>query len=57
MQKSRTESFPAEFRLVVFRPFKGEVIMGRISRCSPEGIHGTQFDPTPFPFPVSVSTL
>ncbi|KAJ1307914.1 hypothetical protein OPQ81_001991 [Rhizoctonia solani] len=29
----------AEFRLVVFRPFKGEVIMGRISRCSPDGIH------------------
>lgn len=28
----------AEFRLVVFRPFKGEVIMGRISRCSNLGM-------------------
>lgn len=34
-----TANVNAEFRLVVFRPFKGEVIMGRISRCSPEGIH------------------
>lgn len=30
----------AEFRLVVFRPFKGEVIMAKISKCTPEGIHG-----------------
>ncbi|KKY29642.1 putative dna-directed rna polymerase iii polypeptide [Diaporthe ampelina] len=29
----------AEFRLVVFRPFKGEVIMAKISKCTPEGIH------------------
>ncbi|ROW01390.1 hypothetical protein VPNG_07596 [Cytospora leucostoma] len=29
----------AEFRLVVFRPFKGEVIMGRITKCTPGGIH------------------
>ena len=28
----------AEFRLVVFRPFKGEVITGRISSSSDTGI-------------------
>jgi DNA-directed RNA polymerase III subunit RPC8 len=28
-----------EFRLVVFRPFKGEVMLGRIRSCKPEGIH------------------
>lgn len=34
-----TANVNAEFRMVVFRPFKGEVIMGRISRCSVKGIH------------------
>ena len=28
-----------EFRMVVFRPFKGEVIVGRIASQSPEGIN------------------
>ena len=28
-----------EFRMVVFRPFKGEVMMARISTSTPEGIH------------------
>ncbi|KAJ6257713.1 DNA-directed RNA polymerase III subunit rpc8 [Drechslerella dactyloides] len=28
-----------EFRLIVFRPFKGEVIAGRISNSTPHGIH------------------
>ena len=28
------------FRAVIFRPFIGEVIIGRIRRCSPEGVHG-----------------
>ncbi|KAF3938452.1 hypothetical protein ABW19_dt0203321 [Dactylella cylindrospora] len=28
-----------EFRLIVFRPFKGEVLSGRISNSSPAGIH------------------
>lgn len=28
-----------EFRLVVFHPFKGEVMFARISSCSPDGIH------------------
>ncbi|KAJ9137912.1 DNA-directed RNA polymerase 3 25 kd polypeptide [Pleurostoma richardsiae] len=28
-----------EFRMIIFRPFKGEVMLGRISSCSPEGIH------------------
>ena len=30
---------PVEFRLVVFHPFKGEVMFARISSCSPNGIH------------------
>lgn len=33
-----TRSSAAEFRLVIFRPFKGETILGRISRCSPDGL-------------------
>lgn len=28
------------FRAVIFRPFIGEVITGKIRRCSPEGVHG-----------------
>jgi hypothetical protein len=28
-----------EFRMVVFRPFKGEVIVARIAEQSPEGIN------------------
>ncbi|ORY62239.1 RNA polymerase III subunit Rpc25 [Pseudomassariella vexata] len=28
-----------EFRLLVFRPFKGETIVGKISSATPEGIH------------------
>jgi len=27
-----------EFRLIVFRPFKNEVMIGRISSSNPEGI-------------------
>ncbi|KAI8958778.1 RNA polymerase III subunit Rpc25-domain-containing protein [Daldinia sp. FL1419] len=35
-----TESWiTVEFRMVVFRPFKGETIFGRISEASQEGIH------------------
>lgn len=25
----------------MFRPFKGEVIVGRVTKCTPEGIHST----------------
>ncbi|KAH7026483.1 RNA polymerase III subunit Rpc25-domain-containing protein [Microdochium trichocladiopsis] len=28
-----------EFRLMVFRPFKGETLLGKISSATPEGIH------------------
>ena len=28
------------FRLVVFRPFIGEVILGKIKACTPQGVHG-----------------
>ena len=34
-----------EFRLVVFRPFKGEIILGRISSASDYGMKGM---PQPF---------
>lgn len=44
LQHQMTDVLPlAEFRLVVFRPFKGEVIMAKISKCTPEGIHGKNF--------------
>jgi DNA-directed RNA polymerase III subunit RPC8 len=29
-----------EFRLLVFRPFKGEIITGRIAKCTEQGIRG-----------------
>lgn len=28
-----------EFRMIVFRPFKGEVMLGRIRSSTPSGIH------------------
>jgi DNA-directed RNA polymerase subunit E'/Rpb7 len=28
-----------EFRLIVFRPFKGEVMLGRIRSSTPQGIN------------------
>ncbi|RYP56922.1 hypothetical protein DL769_009829 [Monosporascus sp. CRB-8-3] len=28
-----------EFRMIVFRPFKGETILGKISSATPDGIH------------------
>lgn len=31
-----------EFRLVVFRPFKGEVMLGRIRNSTPIGINGKE---------------
>lgn len=34
-----------EFRLVVFRPFKGEVIEGKILDVSPTGIRSTLLPP------------
>lgn len=30
---------PVEFRMIVFRPFKGEVMLGRIRSSTPSGIH------------------
>ncbi len=37
---SSTERGVVEFRLIVFRPFKGEIITGRISSCTEQGIRG-----------------
>lgn len=30
-----------EFRLIVFRPFKGETLLGKISSAGPEGLNST----------------
>ena len=30
-----------EFRMMVFRPFKGEVITGIVHKCTPKGIYVT----------------
>ena len=35
---------PVEFRLIVFRPFKGEIIMGRITGASDAGLKSSLFD-------------
>ena len=35
-----TIHFTVKFRAIVFRPFIGEVLVGKIRRCSPEGVHG-----------------
>jgi len=37
---------PVEFRLLVFRPFKGEIIAGRISSCTEQGIRGMSSSPS-----------
>ncbi|KAJ1333868.1 DNA-directed RNA polymerase III subunit RPC8 [Microdochium nivale] len=34
-----TDSLLVEFRLMVFRPFKGETLLGKISSATPDGIH------------------
>lgn len=34
-----TKPKPVEFRMVVFRPFKGEVMLGRIRSSTPAGIN------------------
>lgn len=31
-------SFLVEFRMIVFRPFKGEIITGTVQNCTPAGI-------------------
>ena len=38
-----------EFRIIVFRPFKGEIILGKISSSSEQGIK-SQHCPVAFPF-------
>ena len=35
-----TIDFAVKFRAIVFRPFIGEVLVGKVRRCSPEGVHG-----------------
>lgn len=32
---------PVKFRLIVFRPFKGEIMLGKISSATEHGIKGT----------------
>ena len=29
--------------MVVFRPFRGEILVGKIRSCSPDGVHGIFF--------------
>ena len=29
--------------MIVFRPFKGETILGKISSATPDGLHSTSF--------------
>lgn len=38
-----------KFRLIVFRPFKGEIILGKISGGTEEGIKGMFSEQDPFP--------
>jgi DNA-directed RNA polymerase subunit E'/Rpb7 len=35
----RSNLFAVEFRIVVFRPFKGEVLQGRITSGTQAGVH------------------
>lgn len=37
----RLTCIKVEFRLIVFRPFKGEIITARISSCTEQGIRRT----------------
>lgn len=38
VQKLYADTLGVEFRLIVFRPFKGEIILGRISSASDYGM-------------------
>jgi DNA-directed RNA polymerase III subunit RPC8 len=29
-----------KFRYIVFRPFQDEILVGKIKRCTPDGVHG-----------------
>lgn len=31
------------FRLIVFKPFMGEIIVGKIVKCTPDNVHGMRF--------------
>lgn len=37
-----TGPLKVEFRLIVFRPFKGETLLGKISSATPEGINSKE---------------
>jgi DNA-directed RNA polymerase III subunit RPC8 len=37
--EAKLRNITAEFRMVVFRPFKGEVMIGRIRSSTPAGIN------------------
>jgi DNA-directed RNA polymerase subunit E'/Rpb7 len=43
-----TNRYSVEFRLIVFRPFKHEVLIGRISSAVLHGIRSTYLIPQPF---------
>jgi len=47
-QSGNADKHPVEFRLVVFRPFKGEVMNARIRRSTPAGIN-RKFPPSLLP--------
>lgn len=37
---ARLMRYPVTFRMVVFRPFAGEILTGKIKSCSPSGVVG-----------------
>jgi DNA-directed RNA polymerase III subunit RPC8 len=52
LKENRADHLTVEFRLIVFRPFKHEVMLGRISSATPQGLRSTSpLSPPPFPIP------
>lgn len=52
----RLTTYPATFRLVVFRPFKGEILEGKITSATPKGMTITMefFDDIFIPCPLNI---
>jgi DNA-directed RNA polymerase subunit E'/Rpb7 len=41
--------YKVRFRMIVFRPFKHEVLTGRITKCTAEGLRSKLLLETPWP--------
>lgn len=38
VHRAAAHNFTVDFRMIVFRPFKGEIINAEVKQCTPDGI-------------------